>query len=93
MALDDAVASDPVPTTRRAVLSTGAKLAYAVPVVAASMKLAEQAAGAQVSGSTCEPPGGPCTINNFIQVCCHAPDGSVGCRFPTGDPQNGICFI
>ena len=90
MAFDDAVASDPVPTTRRAVLGTGVKLAYAVPMVAASMKLAEQAGGA-VSGSTCEPPGGPCTIDNFIQVCCHGP-GGVGCQFPTGDPQNGFCF-
>jgi hypothetical protein len=29
----------PAPTTRRRVLATGAKLAYAVPVVAATMKL------------------------------------------------------
>ncbi len=42
---------------------------------------------------TCAPPGGHCTINTFIQDCCHAPNGSVGCFFPNGDPQNGICFI
>ena len=42
---------------------------------------------------TCGAPGAPCTISNFISACCHAPDGSVGCYFPTGDPNNGICFI
>ncbi|KAK3390085.1 hypothetical protein B0H63DRAFT_464749 [Podospora didyma] len=42
---------------------------------------------------TCGPPGAPCTINDFIQACCHASDGSVGCYFPTGDPFNGICFV
>jgi len=40
----------------------------------------------------CHQPGGACTISNFIQACCHAPDGSVGCFFPTGDPNNGECF-
>ena len=54
------------------------------------------AAGACQAGvcvPTCNPPGGHCTVNNFIEVCCRAPDGSVGCFFPTGDPQNGQCFI
>jgi hypothetical protein len=41
----------------------------------------------------CTPPGGPCTISNFVAVCCHNPDGSTGCEFPTGDPQNGVCFL
>lgn len=41
----------------------------------------------------CNPPGGHCTINTFIQDCCHRADGSVGCYFPTGDPNNGECFL
>jgi hypothetical protein len=53
----------------------------------------------QVQGATggcvavCEPPGGPCTNDNFPEVCCPSPDGSTGCSFPTGDPNNGFCFI
>ncbi|KAH7064290.1 hypothetical protein BKA63DRAFT_572206 [Paraphoma chrysanthemicola] len=42
--------------------------------------------------AACNPPGGACTIDNFIQACCNAPDGSVGCYFPGGDPYAGICF-
>jgi hypothetical protein len=74
MAFDDAVSPAPVPTSRRAVLRTGVKLAYAAPVVAASMKLAEQATGAQVSGPaptattpSCVPPGQICLTD---QECC-----------------------
>lgn len=41
---------------------------------------------------TCAPPGGSCTIDNFVTACCKAADGSVGCYFPSGDPYDGICF-
>lgn len=41
--------------------------------------------------AACEPPGGPCTLSNFISVCCHGPNG-VGCQFVNGDPNNGNCF-
>ncbi|KAK4210630.1 hypothetical protein QBC37DRAFT_447867 [Rhypophila decipiens] len=41
---------------------------------------------------TCGPPGSRCTIDDFTVACCLAPDGSVGCYFPTGDPYDGICF-
>ena len=52
---DVAITPDPIPTTRRAVLRAGAKLGYAVPVVAATFRLSEHAAGAQVSGEpACE---------------------------------------
>jgi hypothetical protein len=37
-------------TSRRSIVRTGAKLAYAVPLVAASMRLSTQTGGAQVSG-------------------------------------------
>lgn len=42
---------------------------------------------------TCGAPGAPCTISNFTTACCRAEDGSVGCNFPTGDPNDGVCFI
>ncbi|KAK0663509.1 hypothetical protein QBC41DRAFT_329148 [Cercophora samala] len=41
----------------------------------------------------CGPPGSPCTIDNFVDVCCTNVNGSVGCSFPAGDPQFGICFL
>ncbi|KAK3385242.1 hypothetical protein B0H63DRAFT_510115 [Podospora didyma] len=41
----------------------------------------------------CNPPGGHCTIDNFITACCKNPDGSVGCYFPGGDPYDGTCFL
>ncbi|VBB81498.1 Putative protein of unknown function [Podospora comata] len=41
----------------------------------------------------CGPPGSPCTIDNFVNVCCTNVNGSVGCSFPSGDPQFGTCFL
>ncbi|KAK4153792.1 hypothetical protein C8A00DRAFT_15042 [Chaetomidium leptoderma] len=41
----------------------------------------------------CSPPGSLCTIDNFIEVCCHNADESVGCMFNGGNPQDGRCFI
>ncbi|KAK4195719.1 hypothetical protein QBC40DRAFT_288646 [Triangularia verruculosa] len=42
---------------------------------------------------TCGPLGSPCTIDNFVTACCKNADGSVGCYFLGGDPQDGICFM
>ncbi|KAK4178069.1 hypothetical protein QBC36DRAFT_288940 [Triangularia setosa] len=42
---------------------------------------------------TCGPPGSPCTVDNFAEVCCTNVNGSVGCSFPAGDPQYGTCFL
>ena len=47
---DAVMTPKPVPTSRRAVLRTGVRLAYAAPVVAASMALSAHAVEAQVSG-------------------------------------------
>ena len=47
---DAVMTPKPIPTSRRAVLRTGVRLAYATPVVAVSMKLSTDAASAQVSG-------------------------------------------
>jgi hypothetical protein len=45
----------PTPTTRRTIIATGAKLAYAAPLVAASAKLSVTNVAAAVSlGSTCK---------------------------------------
>ncbi|KAK4675769.1 hypothetical protein QC764_0081520 [Podospora pseudoanserina] len=41
----------------------------------------------------CGAPGSPCTIDNFVDVCCTNVNGSVGCSFPSGDPQFGTCFL
>jgi len=42
-------------TTRRTVVKTGAKLAYAAPVLAASFRLSQMGAMAAVSGNVCPP--------------------------------------
>jgi hypothetical protein len=52
VAPDDVVPTDPVPTSRRSVLKQGAKLAYAAPVVAMSMRIGEHTVTA-VSGDGC----------------------------------------
>ncbi|RKU49148.1 hypothetical protein DL546_008244 [Coniochaeta pulveracea] len=40
---------------------------------------------------TCLPPGGHCTIEDFIDVCCPQ-NGIYACSFPTGDPEDGVCY-
>jgi len=42
-------------TTRRTIVKTGAKLAYAAPVLAASFRLSQMGAMAAVSGNVCPP--------------------------------------
>jgi hypothetical protein len=107
MAFDDAVSTDRVPTSRRAVLRTGAKLAYAAPVVAASIKLAEQATGAQVSPAACLAGencatglGVSCDVNQQC-ACSQDVDGGFACaeRICTSLPcsigsdcDSGLCI-
>jgi hypothetical protein len=69
-------------TTRRTITKTGVKLAYAAPLVAASMKLGTSAAGAAsptcVAGGTCG--GSPTGCNGDGSCSCGATaDGSTAC--------------
>ena len=50
MPLEDATPLPAAPATRRTILRTGVKLAYAAPVVAATMTLSAQPGAAAVSG-------------------------------------------
>ena len=60
-------------TTRRTIVKTGAKLAYAAPLVAASIKLSVHSAKAAISpGQTCSNPFDPVT-------CALAPGDCRGC--------------
>src|SRR5215212_8504048 len=89
----------PTPTTRRTIVATGAKLAYAAPLVATSLKLSVTNAAAAVSlGSLCaagsvffstvvlsDPEGNP-----FETPACCLCSGAAACRaqrpvFATGD--------
>jgi hypothetical protein len=58
MPLDDLTARLTAPASRRVVVTRGAKLAYAAPLVAASMKLGSGNAAAAISGGPviCEAP-------------------------------------
>ena len=72
-------------TTRRTIVKTGAKLAYDVPIVAASMKLSEGGVGADHisghNGVTCLPTEVLCSPNSPKPVCC-----------PIG-PTRGCCAV
>jgi hypothetical protein len=52
MALDDQTVRRPSPISRRSIVRTGVKLAYATPLVAASMRIGAETVGA-VSGDGC----------------------------------------
>ena len=86
MALEDVVSPNVAPTTRRAVLSTGARLAYSAPIVAATMRIGTRAALA-VSSDGCPEcyvrlsPGGTC-----IREAVVLPHGVCPCGF---EEQNG----
>jgi hypothetical protein len=77
------------PATRRTVVKTGAKLAYAAPLVAASFRLAAMDAAAQVSPGggpiLCEPGHGACPGS---PACQCAPVFSQG---PTGPVVTHTC--
>jgi hypothetical protein len=78
----------PTPTTRRTIVTTGAKLAYAAPLVAASLKLSATNAAAAVSlGSLCV--AGSVL---FLRVVLSDPEGvpfeTAACCFCSfGDPD------
>jgi len=74
-------------TTRRRVLKTGAKLAYAAPLVAATTKLTGGVTLAEaISGApTCQPAGGPCACDPF--ACC-----SQACRCSVNGQVINQCF-
>jgi hypothetical protein len=70
----------PTPTTRRTIIATGAKLAYAAPLVAASVKVSE--VNAQVfSGGFC---GHSTGINGGCMSACTT------ARFPFTEAQCGV---
>ena len=58
-------------TSRRAIIRTGARLAYAAPLVAASMHVHGASASPVVSG-------GPCTPKNCTGLCGNVSDGCGG---------------
>jgi hypothetical protein len=80
--------------TRRAVVGTGVKLAYAAPLVAASFRLGAMGAAAQVSqpGCTCPPGFTPTGVaepsSPLFRRCC--PVGTTPGTAP-GEPFFGLC--
>jgi hypothetical protein len=72
MPLDELTELQASTTTRRTIVRTGAKLAYAAPLVAATMKLGAEGAGAQVQASPVCRPGASCTSVGELVPC----DGS-----------------
>ena len=64
-------------STRRAVVATGAKLAYTVPIVAASLKVSTLSAFAAVTGGglICDDDSSPkqCPENEKVQFVCKGP--------------------
>jgi hypothetical protein len=89
-------------TTRRTVVKTGVKLAYAAPLVAATMKLSAQGVFAAQSGgltfcghSTCAGPDGV-ILNTCgcMQACAAAGGTGNTCNDICGDGQHtGLCPV
>jgi hypothetical protein len=78
-------------TTRRTIVRTGAKLAYAAPLVATSLKLSAMNVAATHSPGhvacetfVCGNPRGLCTEPGSLDVCA--------CFELTEDPGNGLCL-
>lgn len=90
MAIDQLTDQLETQTTRRTIVKTGAKLAYAAPLVAVSFKLSGRVAGAvTISPNSCIPTGGDACSQ---QVACQ-PGADVnicGCG-PTPE-GHGFCF-
>jgi hypothetical protein len=74
-------------TTRRRVLATGTKLAYAAPVVAASFRLSVLGAGAEPLS---DPACGVC-IPFFTASTCEGDRRCVCYLANSGGPQTGFC--
>ena len=90
MTSDDTTLVTAPPTTRRAVLRTGVRLAYAAPVVAASMRLSAGSAGAQVSGPVC--PGGHILLNGGCFEIANAGCGAT-CLGVSGAVEGSSSFL
>jgi hypothetical protein len=81
----------PTPTTRRTIVTTGAKLAYAAPLVATSLKLS-----AMNVAATHSPGHQPC--ETFVcgnPLCAEPGPGPLdrcACFELTEDPGNGLCL-
>ena len=80
MALDDHTVRRPTPVSRRSIIRTGVKLAYATPLVAASMRFGHETVGA-VSGDGCPAcyaratPGGICVREAVLLARGECPCG------------------
>src|SRR3712207_1968857 len=93
---DDLATRLAAPATRRSVVRTGAKLAYAAPLVAASMKLGSRSAEAAIvsgGGTLCG--GAPC-VGACIGTTCYPVAVGPACQRETDcDPRraciNGLC--
>jgi len=73
-------------TTRRTVVKTGAKLAYAAPLVAATMKLtADSALAASGGGLICDDLSPKHARGSTIEYTCKAPSSGSGCGDSTRD--------
>jgi len=46
-----------------------------------------------IGTATCGAPGAHCTVAEFVTQCCPSSNGFFGCRFPTGYPNDGFCFL
>lgn len=75
-------------TSRRKIVTTGAKVAYAAPVVAASFKLSQAGAGAVSANAPCDTfqcGEGPCVDNGDILANCY-------CFETVANPGQGLCL-
>jgi hypothetical protein len=84
MALEELVRKDSVRTTRRTVVSTGVKLAYATPSVAASMKLGTN------MGMAASPGANECQKDAACAGATVCNDGPCACFFTAAG--NTRCF-
>ena len=85
MALDEMTERLGTSTTRRTVVKTGAKIAYAAPIVAASFKLTSMTAAAQAVSGSCTNVIGACNVpangcnGDASCACFRTIDGSSAC--------------
>ena len=89
MALDEFVGQIDAQTTRRTIVKTGAKLAYAAPLVAASFKLSSRGAGAAVSFELCKVDG---SCDNQNNTCGDAIGEFCGCLPTTESGDSSFCI-
>jgi hypothetical protein len=105
MALDELVDTARISTSRRTIVRTGVKMAYAAPIVAATMKLSAQSGFAASIGPNECSKGGVCadaaTCGGTVSTCacfftregntrCFVGEFSCG-QFPECPPDGGAC--